>query len=102
MTQRTLYELLKDEVFNTLFKLHNGEIITRETVKPVKDKAIELYQTAVGGLDYDPSFFLEEDEVVDYAGQYKYFAENLSEAIASITLILIDMGFNEIEGGDYE
>lgn len=102
MTQRELYERLKDEVLNTLFKLHNGETITREQVKPVREKADELYRLAEDELDYDGSFFLEPEEVLGYAKQYKHFTDSLSDAISTLTLMLVDMGFAEIEGGDYE
>ena len=101
MTQRALYERLKDEAFNALMKLRNGELITRETVRPVCEKAKELYEISISGdLDYDPSFFLEEDEVADLAGQFKYFTEELLESISALTLMLVDMGLSEIEGGE--
>lgn len=102
MTQRELYEHLKDEVLNTLFKLHNGETITREQVKPIRETADELYQLTGCELDYDGSFFLEPDEVADYVKQYKHFTDSLSDAVSTLTLMLVDMGFAEIEGGDYE
>lgn len=97
MTQRELYERLKDEVFQTLFKLSNGEASTRDTVKPIKNEADELYQLTGCELDYDGTFFLEPEEVADYVKQYKHFADELYEAVSALTLMLVDMGFSELE-----
>lgn len=100
MTQRELYETIKDEFYKAILALRNGELIVCENTKPVCETADRLYQLSGSELDYDGSFFLEPEEVADYAKQFKHFAETLNEAVSTLTLFLIDTGFAEIEGGE--
>lgn len=96
MTQRTLYEFLKEQVTKSLESLQRGEF-TQGNFKAMQDRAWELYEKAKHA-DYDPSFILEPEEVQAYAKIYGQFTDKVRDAGANMSFLLIDMGLSEIAG----
>ena len=96
MTQRAIYEDLKEQVQVALETLRKGEF-SHGKFKDLQDKAWALYEKSKKA-DYDPSFFLESDEVQAYAKIYGQFTDKIRDAAANMSFLLIDMGMAEIAG----
>ncbi len=96
MTQRAIYEDLKEQVTKALETLQRGEF-TQGNFKSMQEKAWALYEKAKKA-DYDGTFILEPMEVQAYAKIYGQFTDRIMDAAANMAFLLMDMGLSEIMG----
>ena len=100
MTQRTLYEDLKEQIVQSLETLQRGEF-TLNNFRNIQAKARSLYEKSKS-LDYDenydPTFWGDFEEVQQYAKFFTEFADSVMNAGAVMAFLRMDMGLSEIEG----
>lgn len=96
MTQRAIYEDLKEQVTSTLETLQRGEFTTRN-FKAMQQKAWALYEKSKKA-DPDNTFILEPMEVQAYAKIYGQFTDKVVDAGANMAFLMLDMGLAEIQG----